>query len=934
METAQSRTTSGATGLRPGLWLLAAAIALFAPVAARPDQAAAPAKFTEEAGHLPDGTEYLMRMPPEWNGALIRDLDFASGANHSRWAALLEKGFALAGTGRHRLRLYQYDPVREIGNLDRVLGMFDRRFGRPKRVIQYGCSGGGAVGLFIAEDFSNRIDGVIAMAAHIPVWQMNTFLDGWFVLKALIAPDLPIVDLPVQASGGTDHGTEGDLPEAWRRAINAAQQTAEGRARIALAFTVGQWPAWAGHRLTPQPAPDETAALQHAMYHTLFHNAENPGGEARIRKELAANGQQLSWNTGVDYREFFENGNESLKRAVRQMYQQSGLDLDADLGRVNAFPRVAASPYALQWWNTPGRTAKGTPKIPLLRMHEVGDQQVPLSLVQGYEDLIRANGKDDLYRLAIVNAPAHCNYTAAETMAAVQTMMRRLDTGQWGSTDPEQLNTLAKSQHGSAARFTRLDPHAQKKYNRTWAPAASPVAETAPGARVSVPTPTAPSRAAAPQSEFTDDRGKLPDGTDYLIRVPAAWNGTVIRDLDYAANAGSRDSWRNYSYLLGKGYALIGTGRHPLRALRYDPAVEIANLDRVLNLFDRRFRRPDRVIQFGCSGGGAVTLGVAEDFSSRIDGAVAMAAHIPVWQMNTFLDGWFALKALIAPDLPVVNLPFDASGAIRPDIPVAWRRAINAAQQTPEGRARIALAFTLGQWPAWVNGLTAQPDLANAAELQHSMFHAVFQTATDPGGNSRIRKELAALGQQLSWNAGIDYREFFENGNESFKRAVRQLYQEAGLQLDADLGRVNAFPRVSASPYALEWWNAPGRTAKGDPKIPLLRIHEIGDPSIPPSLVQGYDDLVRANRKGELYRTAYVEAASHCGFTAAEAMAAIETMVRRLDTGRWDSTDPTQMNLLAKSLHGSPARFTSIERYAQKKYNRTWAPAGGARTMR
>jgi len=57
-------------------------------------------------------------------------------------------------------------------------------------------------------------------------------------------------------------------------------------------------------------------------------------------------------------------------------------------------------------------------------------------------------------------------------MAAVETMVRRLDTGQWGSTDPEQMNVLAKSLHTSAARFTRIAPYAQKKYNRTWAPAA------------------------------------------------------------------------------------------------------------------------------------------------------------------------------------------------------------------------------------------------------------------------------------------------------------------------------------------------------------------------------------------------------------------------------------------------------------------------------
>lgn len=453
-------------------WRLAAALLCTVLSASWYASAVAQGKPGEAGGTLPDGTEYLMKVPANWNGTLIRDLDYASGAGAPRWSALLERGYAVAGTGRHRLRLYQYDPIREIANLDATLDLFEQRFSKPRRVLQYGCSGGGFVGLAVAEDFSSRVDGVIATAAHIPVWQMNTFLDGWFVLKALIAPDLAIVDLPVDASGGADHGTEGELPQAWRRAIDAAQRTPEGRARIALAFTIGQWPAWAGHQLTPQPSPDDVEALQHSMYHTLFHNAENPGGESRIRKELAASGQQLSWNTGVDYREYFANGNESFTRAVRQLYADAGADLDADLAKVNAFARVKASPYALEWWNRPGRTARGMPKIPLLRMHEVGDQQVPISLVQGYGDLIRANGKDDLYRLAVVNSPAHCNYTAAETMAAVETMMGRLDTGKWGSTEPDQMNALAASLHRSAARFTRLDPVAQKKYNRTWAPTA------------------------------------------------------------------------------------------------------------------------------------------------------------------------------------------------------------------------------------------------------------------------------------------------------------------------------------------------------------------------------------------------------------------------------------------------------------------------------
>lgn len=214
-------------------------------LAGLPDWATAQARYAEDGGTLPDGTVYLMRVPPNWNRTLIRDLDYASGANHPRNEYLLRKGFALAGTRRHRLRTFQYDPAREIANLNSVLDRFEARFGKPARVIQYGCSGGGHVALAVAEDFSGRVDGAIATAAHTPVWPMNTYLDGWFTLKALLAPDLVIVDLPMdQTYGSSGHGVSGPISTAWRQAIDAAQQTPEGRARIALAFTIGQWPAW------------------------------------------------------------------------------------------------------------------------------------------------------------------------------------------------------------------------------------------------------------------------------------------------------------------------------------------------------------------------------------------------------------------------------------------------------------------------------------------------------------------------------------------------------------------------------------------------------------------------------------------------------------------------------------------------------------------
>jgi pimeloyl-ACP methyl ester carboxylesterase len=433
------------------------------------------------------------------------------------------------------------------------------------------------------------------------------------------------------------------------------------------------------------------------------------------------------------------------------------------------------------------------------------------------------------------------------------------------------------------------------------------------------------------QVKFTEEAGALPDGMMYLIRVPVTWNRTLIRDLDYAA---SPDSPRSV-YLLEKGYALAGTRRHELRRFQYDPAREIANLDGVLDRFEARFGKPGRVIQFGCSGGGVVALAMAEEFPARIDGAIAAAAHTPVWLMNTFLDGWFALKALINPDLEVgggqgnelviTNLSNDPAVADRTT--AAWRGAIGAAQQTPKGRARIALAFTIGQWPAWTNMLTPEPNLEDVAALQHSMYHAVFQNASNPGGQSRVMFENAAHGQQLSWNTGLDYRELFENGNQSFKAAVHQLYLEAGLDLEADLRRISAFPRISASPYALEFWKAPGRSPRGNPKIPVLRLHQTGDNAAPMSLVQGYETQVHAYGKAAMFRSAYVHGAGHCDFTVAESAAAIETMMRRLDTGNWARTDPDHLNALAASLGTKDkARFGPIDKFRQVKYNRVWSP--------
>ena len=430
--------------------------------------------YDEHRGVFGDGTRYAMRVPSNWNGTLIRDLDYASAPNSQRNLYLLEQGFAVSGTARHERRWVGfYDPVREIGHLDSVLDRFETLFRKPDRVIQYGCSGGGHIGLAVAEDFSDRVNGVIATGAHTPVWLMNTMLDGWFVLKTLIAPELPILDLPEEANLRPQHA---EIVFAWRQAIDAAQQTKAGRARIALAVTIGQWPDWSTATIA-NPDRTDTQALQQSMYRTVLHryaNAGDIGGRSRYMFENPAGltSSQLSWNTEVDYRAFFDNGNAFQKDAVRELYQQAGLDISEDLQQLNAAPRISADPEAVEYWSVPGRTTKGDPKVPLLRMHEIGDPVVAVSPVQGYNDLVTANDKDELYRTAFVEAPTHCGFSIAETAVAIEIMMRRLDTGRWEDTEPARLNELATSMNveGTVSRFIPFEPHENLKYNRTWLP--------------------------------------------------------------------------------------------------------------------------------------------------------------------------------------------------------------------------------------------------------------------------------------------------------------------------------------------------------------------------------------------------------------------------------------------------------------------------------
>lgn len=212
--------------------------------------------------------------------------------------------------------------------------------------------------------------------------------------------------------------------------------------------------------------------------------------------------------------------------------------------------------------------------------------------------------------------------------------------------------------------------------------------------------------------------------------------------------------------------------------------------------------------------------------------------------------------------------------------------------------------------------------MTDVKALQKSMYHSMAVLLPSIRTRGTMMLERAGRGQLRS-NLDVDYAELYENGNLFYKDAVETLYKEAGISLKRDLKKINAAPRIKPDPVAVKYWSAPGRTHLGKPKVPLLRIHTSGDGLVYPTMVQGYETLVKRQGFSEMYRSAYVNNWGHCMLSTPEWLAAVETVVERIKTGIWPDTDPKSMNRRAKKLD-SRGKARYFDYYGVEKYNRIW----------
>jgi pimeloyl-ACP methyl ester carboxylesterase len=388
-----------------------------------------------------DGADYTIEMPASWNGTLLL---YSHGyafpgqpkiatdvGDPLTGAALLRQGFALAGSSYSAqgwaLQQAFHDQIA-------LLDFIDRTCGQPNQTIAWGHSLGGIITAGLVQLNPGRFAGALPMcgvlAGGTGTW--NQALDGAFAFDVLLAGNsLPIANFNPATVGDNFNTAEGIL--------FAAQNTAQGRARIALTAALGDTPGWFAP-LSPEPAATDYAAqeanqyawdLQPNFLFLFFGRAEL---EARA-------GGNPSWNTDVDYRTQLAHSADAAE--VTALYAQAGLNLDQDLEALNSAPRIAATPSAAHYLNQ-YVTFNGQLTPPVLTMHTTGDGLVVNQDEQAYAQVVHTSGDTSMLRQIFVHRAGHCTFTPAETLTALHTLLHRVDTGRWsGTTSTDLLNQEA-----------------------------------------------------------------------------------------------------------------------------------------------------------------------------------------------------------------------------------------------------------------------------------------------------------------------------------------------------------------------------------------------------------------------------------------------------------------------------------------------------------
>jgi hypothetical protein len=395
---------------------------------------------TTTAGTVADGARFRIKCPAgAWNGTLWlyshgyvapgarNPADYAQDRRTGSW--LLRQGFALAGSSYASTG---WAVQQALPDQIATRQAFRADFGAPRQTIAWGASLGGMVTAGLIQEFPGQFSAALPLCGILAGGEAdwNLGVDADFAFQQLLDPAVQVVNITGRAANRA----------SAEDAAVAAQQTAPGRARLALVAALGDVPGWFTP-LTPEPAPADFAAEELNQFRWQTTAGIPFGFDFRAELEARAGGNPSS-TVGVNFGR--QLGLSPDFAEVVALYQAAGLNLNADLAVLQHARPIAARPQAAGYLAR-NISLDGQVRVPVLSMHTIGDGLIPVENEQAYRAAAVRAGNGGFLRQAFIDRAGHCAFTPAEIVAAAKVLLGRLRTGHWDSAAlrPAALNASA-----------------------------------------------------------------------------------------------------------------------------------------------------------------------------------------------------------------------------------------------------------------------------------------------------------------------------------------------------------------------------------------------------------------------------------------------------------------------------------------------------------
>ncbi len=399
--------------------------------------------------------------------------------------------------------------------------------------------------------------------------------------------------------------------------------------------------------------------------------------------------------------------------------------------------------------------------------------------------------------------------------------------------------------------------------------------------------------------------GIAPDGGAYRVEVPPHWNGTLVMFAHGFRGTGTEvwvDDPQLRQYFVDNGFAWAASS-YAMNG--YDPGDGVVDTHDLLQAFPSITGLHARqAIMSGLSMGGEITTAEIEAYKGAFVGAMP---YCGVLAGNNLFDYYMGANVTAA-GLTGTTISYPTTLAAGQAYAPAYQSAVEselpALGITPNPATggqtfSTSLTKTGTLWADTVEQLSggARPGFASALGYWNSfgfppLTQIPFLFGLYPGtsGGTLGFANGSVVGNERTFYTFSDNPLFDLPQEIALNRAVLRVPVTATSSADA------------LSPAELP-------AIHGDPGIPVLSVHGIGDLFVPFSMDQQYDAMMVAHGQGGLFVDRAIREVTHCGYTTSELSSAFSALVSWIHTGQRPAGD----NILNPRTVSSPlfgCRFT------------------------